>query len=333
MTALVNAHTHLYSGLAPLGMPAPERAPTSFLEILEKVWWRLDRALDEDSLRSSAELYVAEALQRDTAALIDHHESPGFIEGSLDVIAEVCQNLGMPAVLSYGATERNGGREEAVRGLEECRRFLTSNERPLIRGVVGLHACFTVSDETIREAADLAREQNTVLHLHVAEDLVDVEDAKQRGFDGVIDRLEKLGALIEGSILAHGVYLSEDEVRRCAERQCWLVQNPRSNRGNGVGYPAFLSTSALVALGTDGYPSDLLAEDASLVEEATAAGDDLGRAGRRLAAGAELARKWFGGSLRDVDTEARASARSRLPAIRKVAQEQADLLWKRLAAI
>ena len=130
---LINAHTHLYSGLAPLGIPAPEPPPTCFVEILERLWWRLDRALDADSLRASAELYVAEALGFGTAGLIDHHESPGFIDGSLDVLADVCQRLGMPAVLCYGATERNGGRDEAEAGLAECARFIRENERPLVR--------------------------------------------------------------------------------------------------------------------------------------------------------------------------------------------------------
>ena len=145
MTGFVNAHTHLYSGLVPLGMPAPEPAPTNFVEILERVWWRLDRALDETSLRASARLYIAEALELGTTVLMDHHESPEFIEGSLDILAEECERLGMRALLCYGATERNDGRDEARRGLAECRRFLETNERGGVRGAVGLHASFTVS--------------------------------------------------------------------------------------------------------------------------------------------------------------------------------------------
>ncbi|MGQ0723358.1 MAG: amidohydrolase family protein, partial [Candidatus Eiseniibacteriota bacterium] len=123
----INAHTHIYSALAPLGMPLPTRSPANFLEILERVWWRLDRALDEASLRASARLYAAESLRFGTTTLIDHHESPGFIEGSLDVIADACQAAGVRALLCYGATERNAGRDEAKRGLAECRRFLTTN--------------------------------------------------------------------------------------------------------------------------------------------------------------------------------------------------------------
>src|SRR5450830_1738765 len=200
----VNAHTHVYSGLAPLGMPPPRHEPSNFLEILEAVWWRLDRAIDARSLRAAARLYVADALRHGTTVLVDHHESPSFIEGSLDVIADACEELGIRAVLCYGATERNGGREEATRGLAECRRFIRSNHRPLVRGVIGLHASFTVSDDTIREAGDLCRELGTVVHVHVAEDGADIDDAIRRGYRGPVERLHALGALPAGSILAHG---------------------------------------------------------------------------------------------------------------------------------
>lgn len=294
----VNGHTHAYSALAPLGMPAPAEKPDSFLEILERVWWRLDRALDEPSLAAAARLYAAEALLEGTTAIVDHHESPGFIEGSLDVLADAFQELGLRALLCYGATERNGGREEARRGLAECRRFLESNRRPLIRGAVGLHAAFTVSDETLREAGELARELDAVVHLHVAEAPEDVEDAKRRGHAGPLDRLLAMDALPAGSILAHGVHLSAEEVERCAERRLWLVQNPRSNRANGVGYPRALGRSDRVALGTDGFPADMIDEAEMLILEAAAHGEDIDRAARRLAAGHQLVAERFGPSAR-----------------------------------
>ncbi|MBE3132138.1 MAG: amidohydrolase family protein [Acidobacteria bacterium] len=290
----VNAHTHLYSGLVPLGMPAPQPPPATFLEILERIWWRLDRALDELTLRAAARFYIAEALLHRTTALIDHHESPSFIEGSLDVLADACQELGMRAVLCYGATERNGGLEEARRGLAECRRFIETNARPLVRGVVGLHASFTVSDTTIREAGELCRELGTVLHLHVAEDLADVEDARRRGYPGPIERLLALDALPAGSVLAHGVHLTRDQVRMAADAGCWFVQNPRSNRGNHVGYPLALSACPRVALGTDGYPSDMGDELLALVDEAAANGEQGKQVSGRLNLSRVLIAERFG---------------------------------------
>jgi cytosine/adenosine deaminase-related metal-dependent hydrolase len=290
----VNAHTHIYSGLAPFGMPKPDPAPTTFIEILERVWWRLDRALGEEALRASARLYVAEALLNGTTALIDHHESPNFIEGSLDVLAAACNELGLRAALCFGATERNGGTAEANRGLNECRRFVKEGEGPLVRGLVALHASFTVSDETIRQAANACQSLGRPMHVHLAEDGADVVDAKERGYDGPLERLADLGALPRGSILAHGVHLDQAQVERTEKMGCWLVQNPRSNRGNEVGYPKHLAASQHVALGTDGYPSDLPAEIIALDSEAGQHGDDKTAVSKRAAAGRDLIGELFG---------------------------------------
>jgi len=325
----VNAHTHLYSGLVPFGMPELKPAPENFVQILERVWWKLDRALDADSLRASARWYVAEARRLGTVGLIDHHESPNLIEGSLDILADACQEAGMPAVLCYGATERNGGRAEARRGLAECRRFIENNTRPLVRGVIGLHASFTVSDETLREAADLCRELQTVMHVHVAEDLVDVADAQRRGWAGPLERLAELGALPPGSIIAHGVHLDASQVRRCEQMGCWLVQNPRSNRGNRVGYPAALRESRHVALGSDGYPSDMVAEQVALLEDVADHGDSVDAAACRAAAGHALLAERFGGSVPALDD----SAGMDMEALRSEATAQAARLWERMAKL
>lgn len=328
--ASINAHTHLYSGLAPLGMPAPLPAPSCFVEILERVWWRLDRALDCDSLRASAEFYVAEALRLGAGGLIDHHESPLFIDGSLDVLAEVCQSLGMPAVLCYGVTERNGGRDEARRGLAECERFIRENTRPLVCGVVGVHAAFTVSDATLIEAAALARSLGSVLHIHVAEDGADVEDSRERGYAGVIDRLDRCDALIPGSIFAHGVHLCADEIHRLDSAGIWLVQNPRSNTGNGVGYPRHLAASSRVALGTDGYPADMDSEEAALCEVASAAGEEMAQVGKRRLAGTRLFDQFFAGR---APLAGPPQGPTLTAAIRERAESEAVRLWRRMEAL
>lgn len=285
----VCAHTHLYSGLAPYGMPPAHPAPASFVQILERVWWRLDRALDADSLSAAARVYVAHALLAGTTSLIDHHESPGFIEGSLTVLAKACEDLGIRALLCYGATERNFGIEEAQRGLVECGRVPAS---PRIRRLVGLHAGFTVSDATIREAGNLASKLETVLHIHVAEAQTDVDDARSRGFAGPLERLIALDALVPGSILAHGVHLSPEQVKEAENRGCWFVQNPRSNEGNGVGYAASLTHSRRVALGTDGWNADMGEEERALFRLAEQ--NDDSHAEGRLAAGHTLIAERFG---------------------------------------
>ena len=292
----VNAHTHLYSGLAPFGMPPPTETPRSFVEILERVWWRLDRALDAATLRAAARWYVADALLHGTTTLVDHHESPNFIDGSLEVIADACASLGVRAVLCYGATERNGGREEARRGLAECARFIRDNERPHVRGRIGLHASFTVSRETLEEAAGLCADLEVACHTHVAEDLADVEDAHRRGTGGPLGRMFATGALPRGSIVAHGVHLDASQVRDADANHLWLVQNPRSNEANRVGYPEALAASRHVALGTDGFVSDMRAERVALGRLAAKhePGASPAALDRRLEAGRDLAAEEFG---------------------------------------
>ncbi len=348
----VNAHTHLYSGLAPLGLPSPQVPPRTFVEILERVWWRLDRALDRASLRASARLSLAEALLAGTTTVVDHHESPSFIEGSLDVLADAAQELGIRLIVAYGATERNGGRAEAQRGLAECRRFITSNRRPLVRGMVGLHASFTCSDDTLREAGSLARELGTAVHVHLAEDLVDVQDARKRGYAGPLQRLLTLEALPPGSVLAHGVHLTPEEVTQADADGLWLVQNPRSNQGNRVGYARELWRSDKLALGTDGYPSDMAVERATLLRLALDANipEDLARLERRAAGGHDIANARFaedlvdlvegdGGQVRRaliagrlVVNEGRLT-RADLAEIREDARAQAELLFRRMKAL
>lgn len=344
----VNAHTHIYSGLVPLGMPPADPTPPDFLAILKQVWWRLDRALDHESVAASARYYVANALLHGTTGLIDHHEAPNAIEGSLDVIGDVCQELGMPALLCYGATERNGGLDEARRGLAECKRFIESNQRPLVRGVVGLHASFTVSDETLRAAGAMARDLDTVVHVHMAEDLADVTHAAAVGHGHPLDRLLAADALPAGSILAHGVHMSPEQMAVCNDRGFWLVHNPRSNEGNRVGWAGALVHADRVALGTDGWESCLVDEAAAGERLAAAQGEPgAGVFAQRLAQGAVLLDERFGSqgapacarvgdtltiAGRDVVKAAELLTGDET-AIRAAAERSAAELWQRMAAI
>jgi cytosine/adenosine deaminase-related metal-dependent hydrolase len=335
-------------------MPPPSPAPRSFVEILERVWWRLDRALDEASLRASARLYLAEALLLGTTTLVDHHESPALIEGSLDVLAAEAEMLGARLVVAYGATERNGGREEARRGLRECARFARAGRSPHVKGLVGLHASFTVSDETVREAGELARALGVPIHVHVAEDRADVEDARRRGYAGPLERLIALDALPPGSILAHGVWLDEVQVRLAAEAGAWLVQNPRSNANNRVGYARALGASTKVAVGTDGFPADMEAEHRALLAEAEIHGDTASREmlEARCASGRRLVEELFGGdAAADAVTRAPSGAVDEvvvggrtvvrggrlvggdIEEIRACARQEAARLWERMAAL
>lgn len=233
---LVCAHHHLYSALAR-GMPPPPTTPTTFGEILSEIWWRLDAALDLEMLEWSAKLGALEALEAGTTTIIDHNESPNAIEGSLSVIAAACAEVGVRVVCAYGVSDRHG-RDNARRGLEENARFLREGGR----GMVGIHAAFTCSDETLEAAAGLAEDLGVGVHVHVHEG---PEDAGAGG------RLARLTT--DDWLLAHCVLLPTEHALRGT-----IVHNPISNLINGVGYADPRRFGNPVALGSDGIGADML---------------------------------------------------------------------------
>jgi len=254
MPGLVNAHTHLYSALAR-GLPAP--AVEDFGQALERIWWPLDRSLDHDGVAHSALVGVAEAALAGTTTLIDHHASPSAIAGSLDAVAAAYRRVGIRGALCYEVTDRNGPAGAAA-GIDETLRGDPSHARHVegLPVLVGLHASFTLEEHTLQV---LAEGPSIPLHVHVAEGAGDVEDARRRGYRGVLHRLDHHCLLRPGSVLAHGVHLDHDEVALAQQRGCWLVHNPASNRNNRVGYAHPGRFGERVALGTDGIGSDMLA--------------------------------------------------------------------------
>jgi len=253
----VCAHTHLYSALAR-GMPYALEAPSNFVEILRRIWWRLDRALDEESIRASALAGGVAALLSGTTTVVDHHASPNAIDGSLDVVAEALGELGLRSVLCYEVTDRDGA-ERATAGLRENERFLGS-EQPVARGLVGAHASFTMSEETLGACVDLAARTGTGIHIHVAEDAADQVDARERFGTGVIERLARAGAIGDRSLLAHCVHLDEGERAAVRDAGAWVAHNPSSNMNNAVGRAPVVALGAQVTLGTDGIGGDMFAE-------------------------------------------------------------------------
>lgn len=258
MPGNVCGHTHLYSALAR-GLPAPRKSPRNFPEILEYIWWRLDRALDDRSVRASGLVGALDAARAGTTTLVDHHASPNFIDGSLDVLADAIGEVGVRAVVCYEVTDR-GGRMRREAGLRENARFLRHNERPHIRGVVGAHASFTLEDETLRALSELADEFDTGVHIHLAEDGCDEEDALRRSGTRTAQRLSDAGLLRSRSIAAHGVHLELSELRLIQRQRTWLVHNCRSNMNNRVGRAPVSMFGDRSVLGTDGIDQDMFAE-------------------------------------------------------------------------
>ena len=293
----VCAHTHLYSSLAR-GMPYRLAPPRSFLEILQRVWWRLDRALDPATIRASALAGGMEALLAGTTTLIDHHASPAAVEGSLDIIAGALAELGIRSVLCYETSDRDGP-EVARAGLDENGRFLASvaaGAHPLARGMVGAHASFTLSDETLAACAELARDRGVGLHVHVAEDGIDERDAEMRCGMRVATRLAAAGALDRRSLLAHGVHLRADEISTIKAAGATVVHNARSNMNNAVGRAPLAALGDRLALGTDGIDADMFEEGRAAYFRRREADHGTGVAWPldRLADGARVAGEAFG---------------------------------------
>ena len=289
----VCAHHHMYSALAR-GMPFRLAPPADFTQILQRVWWRLDRALDEASIRASAQTAGLEALLAGTTTVVDHHASPNAIDGSLDIIADALAQLGLRSVLCYEVTDRDGP-QRAAAGLAENRRFLATS-RPLARGMMGAHASFTLSDETLAACVDGAGQAGVGVHVHVAEDAADNRDSMARAGIAAASRLQRGGAITDKSLLAHCVHVTDPEIEFIEAAHATVACNPRSNMNNGVGHSPFSVRPGRVALGTDGIGGNMIAESQAGFFRAREASLQIAPDWplARLSAGSALAGRAFG---------------------------------------
>jgi putative selenium metabolism protein SsnA len=258
LPGLINLHHHFYSALA-CGLD-PGATLNNFTDVLDRLWWRLDRALDSETVRLSAQLSVADCIRWGCTTVFDHHASPSCLAGSLDAIADAVEAGGLSAVLCYEVTDRNG-HDQARAGIEENLRFIRQQSgHPRIRGLLGLHASFTLRDETLAEAAK-RRPKGAGCHIHLAEDPVDVEASQQAFGLRPVERLERFGLLDDRCLLAHGIHLEPDEYVNLARNNAVLIHNPESNANNGVGRLDVMEAAShgcLVGLGTDGMSSAML---------------------------------------------------------------------------
>lgn len=258
LPGLVNLHHHFYSALVR-GLD-PGRPLTTFGEVLENLWWRFDRALGPETIRLSAALSAAECIATGCTTVFDHHSSPSYLRKSLDHVAAAVKDTGISAVLCYETSDRNGHRE-ALAGLKENFDFESEHrEDTRLRGMVGLHASFTVADSTLRSAAR-RRPAGMGVHLHVAEGRLDVDASRQSYGADPVERLQEAGLLDKNALLAHGVHLDAAALDAVAAAGAVIVHNPESNANNGVGWLDVIAAArrgCLVGLGTDGMSSDVL---------------------------------------------------------------------------
>jgi len=264
LPAALCAHTHFYGAMAR-GWAYPGPAATRFGEILERLWWRLDKGLTEGDIYLSAQVCLIDAIRHGTTTLIDHHASPGAIAGSLDIIAQAVTEAGVRAALCYEVTDRDGA-DRAAAGIAENVRFLERLRRaphPRLGASFGLHASLTLSDGTLAAAVEAARDFEVGFHIHAAEGREDVEDSLRKSGKRVIERLAAAGILGPRTIVAHAVHVNADEIAILAETGTWVTHQPRSNMNNAVGVApveAMLARGVKVGLGNDGFSNNMIAE-------------------------------------------------------------------------
>jgi putative selenium metabolism protein SsnA len=265
MPGNICAHTHFYGAFAR-GMAIPGPAPKDFPQILEKLWWPLDKALDSEAVRYSALVMLVDAIKNGTTTLFDHHASPNSLAGSLDIIADAVDVSGLRAVLCYEVTDRDG-EEKARAGIEENSRFINRIKREnvangRVKSTFGLHASLTLSEKTLAACREAVPE-GTGFHIHVAEHESDEYDSLAKSGKRVVDRLEAFRILGPETIVAHCVHIDARETVLLAETGTWVTHQPRSNMNNGVGVAAvesLLGAGIRVCLGTDGFPHTMWEE-------------------------------------------------------------------------
>jgi putative selenium metabolism protein SsnA len=260
MPGFICTHHHFYSTMAR-GMAIPGEPASNFVEILERLWWKLDMALLDEDITLSAQIPLIECIRNGTTTVIDHHASPSMRDGSLDLIETAVRQAGIRASLCYEVSDRNipGG------GIKENERFIKKVGKGdgQIAAMMGLHASFTLSDETLEKCVGIAKDAGVGCHVHVAEDLADREDSLKKYGMPTVKRLDKMGASGEKSLFIHCVHIDDSEMDIIAATKTAVVHNPESNMNNAVGVTRILDLlkkGVLVGLGTDGMSSDMLAQ-------------------------------------------------------------------------
>lgn len=263
---MVCSHHHYYSGLSR-GMLVQAGPQEDFIQVLKEWWWRLDRALDEEALYYSSLICSIDAIMAGTTTCIDHHASPSFIEGSLDVIAKGMREVGVRGATCYEVTDRNGGMDEVRAGVKENIAFAKrvdaerkGGKKPLVEAMIGGHAPFTIPNEGLALMKEACDETGRGIHLHVAEDKYDVTHSHHHYHQDMVKRLDSFGLLSDNSLLVHGLWLNDREIELINERGSFLAHNPRSNMNNHVGYCKRLRQVDNLVLGTDGCGGNMFEE-------------------------------------------------------------------------
>ena len=261
MPGFINTHHHIYSTFAR-GMASSGKPNENFLEILENLWWKIDKKLSLEDLKYSAYTTYIDCIKKGVTTVFDHNASPFAVTGSLDSIADAAKDLGLRTCLCYEVSDRDG-EKIAQEGIDENINFIkkyNTDEQNMIKGMFGLHASFTLSDETLRKCDEELKGLNAGYHVHVAEGIDDLEQCLEKYGKRVVERLRDMNILGDKTIAVHCIHVTDDELNILRDTNTMVVHNPESNMGNAVGCQPFLELhqkGITIGLGTDGYTSDM----------------------------------------------------------------------------
>lgn len=261
MPAFINAHEHIYSSFAR-GLSIKGYNPQGFLDILDGMWWTIDRNLTLEDTRLSAMATYIDSIKNGVTTVFDHHASFGHITDSLFKIEEAARETGVRSCLCYEVSDRDG-MDKAREGVLENEAFIKhalSDGSDMIAGMMGMHAQFTISDETMEFAA-AHKPEGVGYHIHVAEGIEDLHDCLKKYGKRIVDRLMDCKILGEKTLLGHCIYINPHEMQLIKDTDTMVVHNPESNMGNACGCPPTMELvhrGILTGLGTDGYTHDML---------------------------------------------------------------------------
>ena len=261
MPAFINTHEHIYSAMAR-GLSIKGYDPKGFLEILDGMWWTIDRHLTNEATRQSARVTYLDSIKNGVTTVFDHHASFGEIHDSLFAIEDAAKEFGLRTCLCYEISDRDGmdKAKEAVMENAAWIKHALADDSDMIAGMMGMHAQFTISDETMALAA--ANKPDEVgYHIHVAEGIEDLHHCLKHYGKRIVDRLMDWNILGSKTLLAHCIYVNPHEMELIKETDTMVVHNPESNMGNACGCPPTMEIvhrGILTGLGTDGYTQDML---------------------------------------------------------------------------
>lgn len=260
MPAFINVHEHIYSAFAR-GLSINGYNPKGFLDILDGQWWTIDRHLTLEQTYLSAMATYIDSIKNGVTTVFDHHASFGAITGSLFEIEKAARETGIRSCLCYEISDRDGmdKSREAIQENVDFIKHALADDSDMIAGMMGMHASFTISDETMERCAAM-KPEGVGYHIHVAEGIEDLHACLKDHGKRIIDRLMDWNILGEKTLTAHCIYVNKHEMELLRDTNTMVVHNPESNMGNACGCPPtmeILHTGVLTGLGTDGYTHDM----------------------------------------------------------------------------